>query len=796
MKLSMKWLRDYVDAEMSLKTFADGMTMSGSKVEVYHSLHEGIHGVVVARVESLKKHENSDKLWICQVNVGNKTVQIVTGAQNLFEGAVVPAVLPGGRVIDRHTGQYIDIKSGVLRGEPSEGMLCSMDELGFDKTDFPYQTEDGILVLNPDPDFDKLKLGEDFFRALDLNDDTVEFEITNNRPDCLSVIGLAREASATFSLPFKAKEPAFKGISEDITKQLSVTVENTQLCSRYMAAMVKNVKIGPSPRWLAQRLKASGVRAINNLVDITNYVMLEYGHPMHAFDARYLEDNAIIVRNAKEGETITLLDGAEIHLSPEMLVIADGKKPVAVAGIMGGKYSSIFPDTQTVIFESACFDGVSVRRTAKKINHRTESSSRFEKGIDPINAKNALYRALELIELLGCGEVVNTIIDADHSNKTPYTLPHDWEGINALLGDNIPKERQIQILESLGFTVKDGMVTVPSVRIDIEGTADLAEEVGRIYGFNEIPSTVPSLESAGVITKPQQLQNRIISYMLSQGCYETMTFSFISPKGYEKAKVQNKTSVVIRNPLGEDTSVMRASLLPSMLDVLSRNFNNRTPGGRFFEIGREYIPVEGERLPEEKEILCIGLYGEKEDFYTLKGIVERLYEKLDIQVAFRAKKDNPSYHVGRCAEVLFGDRVIGVFGELHPAVCEAYDMDVRAYAAEIQVKALHELANYDRKYQPLPKFPALTRDLSLVCDEAVTNAEIITLIKENATHLEDIALFDVYRSEQIGEGKKSLSYTLTFRLPDATMKDTQADEAVSRILTALEKSGITLRKQG
>ncbi|MCM1333752.1 MAG: phenylalanine--tRNA ligase subunit beta, partial [Eubacterium sp.] len=638
MDLSMKWLGDYVKIDAPIKEFVEKMTMSGSKVETYEDTRGAVDKVVVGKVVALSRHENSDHLWVCRVDVGlGEPIQIVTGAQNVYEGAFIPTVLDGGTVIDRKEKTLQKIKKGKLRGAESNGMFCSFEELGLENAQVPYSSPDGVLVLNDDPDFAEMTVGEDAFKALGLDDVRVEFEITNNRPDCLSVLGLAREASATFDVPLGVKAPIFRGVDGDIRDELSVEVKNTKLCSRYMAAKVKNVKIAPSPRWMAERLRASGVRPINNLVDITNFVMLEYGHPMHAFDARYLRGNKIVVRNAEAGETIKLLDEAKepIALSPEMLVICDEREPVAVAGVMGGEHSGIWDDTTEVIFEAACFDGVSVRRTAKKIGERTEASARFEKGIDPVNAKNALYRALELVEELGCGEVLRTVIDEDHSNKTPHRLKHDYQWVNDYLGSDIPEAEQIAILRRLGFEYDEAAkeITVPSVRIDMNLPCDIAEEVARIYGYNRIASTVPKLSSQGKITPAQRFADQTIEVMLSQGCLETMTFSFISPKGYEKLRFPEgrRKSVVLMNPLGEDTSVMRTSMLPSMTELIARNINNRNSAGRFFELGRIYLPKESaDELPEERESLCIGLYGADESFFTLKGIAEELFDRLGV----------------------------------------------------------------------------------------------------------------------------------------------------------------------
>ena len=799
MNLSMKWLNDYVKADMPIKEFVAEMTMSGSKVETYEYTKGPVEKVVVGKVTEIKKHEDSDKLWICQVDVGTGTIQIVTAAQNVFEGAYIPVVLDGGTVIDRHNNTVMKIKKGKLRGAESCGMFCSFEELGMDNADFPYSSPDGVLVLNDDPDFDKMKPGDDVLKAVGLDDISVEFEITNNRPDCLSVIGLAREASATFKTPLNVKEPAFKGVEGDINKELKVTVENTKLCSRYMAAKVKNVKIGPSPRWMVERLRACGVRSINNLVDITNFVMLEYGHPMHAFDARYIEGNEIVVRNAKKGETLKLLDEAKepVQLSEEMLVICDANKPVAVAGVMGGEHSGIWDDTTEVIFESACFDGVSVRRTAKKIGERTEASSRFEKGIDPINAKNALYRALELIEILGCGEVVNTVIDVDNSNKVPHKLKHDYKWVNEFLGSDISEEEQISILESLGYIYDraNHEITVPSVRIDMLLPCDVAEEIARIYGYNNIPSTIPKLSSRSKVTPEQKFSDKVIDIMVSQGCLECMTFSFISPKSYDKILLPEaeKRSVTLLNPLGEDTSVMRTTMIPSMAEIMVRNINNRTLSGRYFEIGRTYKPLETvDMLPIETDVLCVGLYGADEDFFTLKGIAEEIFAKNGIKAKF-AKSANPSFHPGRCAEMTVNGEIIGTLGELHPMVSENYGVKERMYVACFDMSVMLKNSDSDVKYKQLPKFPAISRDLSLVCDEEISSGEIIEVITKSAKNLEQVTLFDMYKGVGIPEGKKSLSYKLIMRKNDKTMEDEEADKSVEKVLKALGEIGVTLR---
>ena len=791
----MRWLNDYVKADMPIKEFVDEMTMSGSKVETYRKMSDPLTNIVVAKVIDLQRHPDSEKLWICQLDAGrDEPVQIVTAAQNLFVGAVVPACMHNSVIADG-----TKITKGKLRGVASNGMMCSYAELGLTKDDFDYPVaDDGILILNNDPDIDSFKPGMDICEALQLDDTIVEFEITNNRPDCLSVLGLAQEASATFKTPLNYKEPEFKGVDGDINKELTVRVENTKLCSRYMAAMVKNVKIGPSPKWMARRLKASGVRPINNLVDITNFVMLEYGHPMHAFDLRYVEDNTIVVRNAKEGETLKLLDemAEPVKLSPEMLIIADGKKPIAIAGVMGGEHSGIMEDTTTVVFEAACFDGVSVRRTAKKVGERTEASSRFEKGLNPVNAERALKRALQLIELLGCGEVINTVIDVNHSEYVPEKLKHDYKWVNEFLGSDISEEEQIDILKRLGFGYENGEITVPPTRIDMHLPCDVAEEVARIYGYNKIPSTIPKLSSQGKRTPSQIFEDKVISLALALGFYEVMTYSFISPKDYDLLRMndEDKKSVVIRNPLGEDTSVMRTSALTSMMEVVRRNWNNRNLSARFFEIAREYFPTGDDSLPVEKDVLCYALYGAGEDFFTAKGAAEEIIAKLGVKnVSYTAEKNNPTFHPGRCAKVMCGDKLLGYIGQIHPEAAANFGVNTEVYCAVLKMEVMFEAAGDEVKYTPLPKFPSTYRDLSLLCDVDMSSADIVAVIEKNAKHLEAVQLFDMYTGEQVPQGKKSLSYKMIMRKKDSTLTDEEADASVAKVLKALEAAGVTLR---
>lgn len=801
MDLSMRWLADYVDCGCDIKEFCSAMTLSGSKVESYEQEGEFISNVVVGKILSVVPHPDSDHMVITQVDVGDEEpVQIVTGAQNVNEGDFVPVAKHKSTVL--HDGKQVKITKGKLRGVVSNGMLCSLGELGLTKNDFPYAIEDGIFILGDDCD---KTVGMDLKKAIGFDDTKVEFEITSNRPDCMSVIGLAREASATFNVPLNVKTPEFKGIDENINDMLSVKVENTKLCPRYMAGIVKNVRTKPSPRWLRERLRACGVRPINNFVDITNFVMLEYGHPMHAFDLRYVDGNSIVVRNAEAGEKITTLDGVERELSEEMLVIADANKPVAVAGVMGGEYSGIMEDTTTVVFESACFDGASVRTTAKKLGMRTEASSRYEKGLNPNNAYEALMRAFQLVEELDAGDVVRTFIDCDNCDKEHKSVEFDSHWINNFLGTDIPEKDMVEYLTRLGFEVKDGRVVAPYYRIDIECKADIAEEVARIYGYDMIPSTLVSGVAEAKRTPKQKFERSVVSAMLSMGVNQISTFSFVSPKYFDKINLSKdsklRNPVVITNPLGEDTSVMRTTILPSVCEVLSRNYNYRNAECAVFELANEYIPVEGEVLPIEPHRLGIGIYGNDVDFYSLKGIVEGLMDKIGaVNVEFERPDSNTifdeytAFHPGRVAVVKVDGEEMGIFGELHPDILENYSVGVRAYAGKINISELMDKCEPQKTYKPLPKFPATTRDLSLICDDEIPVAKIEKTIKKAVGNiLEKISLFDVYKGKQIEEGKKSVSYSISMRSHDGTLTDEQADKAMEKALKALKEINVSLR---
>ena len=796
MNLSMKWLSDYVTLDTTVKDFCAAMTMSGSKVEVATEEGSEIKNVVVGKLLSVVPHENSDHLVVCQVDVGQEQpIQIVTGAPNVKAGDIVPVALCGAELPNG-----VKIKKGKLRGVESNGMLCSLGELGLTVHDFPYAIADGIFLIQED-----CQIGQDIHEAIGLNDTSVEFEITSNRPDCLSVTGLAREAAATYHVPLNLKKPTFQGIDGNIQDALQVEIQNKEKCPRYAAGIVKNVKIAPSPRWMRERLRASGVRPINNLVDITNYVMLEYGQPMHAFDLRYVKDGKIVVRNAAEGETITTLDGVTRTLSPEMLVIADAEKPIAVAGVMGGEYSGIMEDTNTVVFESAYFEPVQVRRTAKKLGMRTDASARYEKGLDPEGCLRTLERAFELVELLGAGEPVRTHIDLNYNQKQRNRIPFDPDWINKFLGTDISREEMCDTMKMLEIEVDGDTCISPSFRIDLERPADLAEEVARIYGYNNIPSTVIKGIANASLTPKQKFRRTLENATVAVGCYGILTYSFISPKYFDKIALPADSSlrktVVISNPLGEDTSVMRTTTLPSMLETLSLNYKNRNAAVALYEIGKEYLPTAPDKLPEEPDRLTIGMYGDDADFFTLKGMVETILETAGLHdCTYKAcGTDAPfdeicALHPGRSAVIYAGETPIGYLGEVHPTVQKNYDIGTRTYVAKLLIDEMQPLAQTEITYQPLPKFPAITRDLSLVCADDVPVGDLQAAMKNAVGNiLEQITLFDVYKGEQIAAGMKSVSFSIRMRSHEGTLTDEQADAAMKRVLKALKEHGATLR---
>ena len=797
MNLSLNWVQDFTDVTgIAPKDYCDRMTDTGSKVEGFRLLGDDIENVVVGKITKITKHENSDHLQICMINVGKgEDVQIVTGAQNVFEGAIVPAALAPAKL----PGDVV-IKAGKLRGVESNGMLCSMGELNLTSHDMPGKEEDGILIL--DECFAD-KIGTDIKEALMLSDTVVEFEITSNRPDCLSVIGLARETAASFERSFNIPTPTVKGSGDGDTigNYLSVRIDSPELCHRYTARVVKNVKIEPSPLWMRMRLRAAGVRPINNIVDITNYVMLEYGQPMHAFDYSCLDGSEIIVRNANDGETFVSLDSQKHTLDSSMLVIADKNKAVALAGVMGGENSEITESTKTVVFESACFLGSSVRVTAKKNGMRTESSARFEKGLDSENTFGGLQRACELVELLGAGEVVNEIIDVYPKKTAPAVLKFEPEKINAFLGVDLPADYMKDVLRKLEFTIDGDNVIAPSFRSDIGCMNDIAEEIIRIYGYNKIESSAIKAELTQGKRTPKQLFAASVADSLCMfGLNEIHTFSFISPKYYDKIRLDAddklRNSIVISNPLGEDTSVMRTTAIPSMLEVLARNNNFSNENVGLFENATVYIPREANDLPNENKVVTIGMYGNT-DFYRFKGIIENLLRLASIKnVSYVACTNNNTFHPGHCAEILAPDGVsLGIFGQIHPLTAANYGLEnTVTYIAAIDFDALFDHINFEKHYTPIPKFPAVTRDFSFVCDEELEVGKIVSCINSSGGKLvENVNVFDIYRGEKLGEQKKSVSIRVTFRA-DHTLTVEEADKASKKVLSALEHVlGITLR---
>ena len=887
MILSRNWLNEFVDLkDITDKEFNDEMTLSGSKVETIERPDENLKNVVVGKILEMKRHENSDHMWVCQIDVGQaEPVQIVTGAWNIHVGDYVPAALHGA-----HLPGGVKIEKGKLRGVESNGMLCSLKELGMtaehdfpyavitpaallndyhpidpakpsipadikpgdkvygpvlcgrveavesvdvgynvrvndgtvtraaktvcsnlhegdlvayntksdtictledlhaEQKEFPHCIADGIFVLQEED----AEPGLNMAHILGFDDSIVEFEITPNRPDCLSVIGLAREASATFKRPLKLHTPEPHGCGGSIADLVDIDIEDGDLCPRYTARMVKNVKIAPSPRWMRERLRSSGVRPINNIVDITNYVMLEYGQPMHAFDFSCVEGGHIIVRTAREGETIQTLDGNERKLTPNMLCICDEHKPVCVAGVMGGANSEIVGDTAMVLFESANFNGVSVRRTASALGMRTDASSRYEKGLDMMNTIKAVERACELVELLGCGEVVDGVMDVVAKEKAPTVVKLEPDKINALLGTELSEDLMREILVSLGFILNGDDIYVPSWRGDVEHYSDIAEEVARFYGYNKIPCTLMRGETTrGGFSEQQRFDRAIGGAVRALGYDEIITYSFISPTYYDKIRMPKdsslRNSLKILNPLGEDTSIMRTTILPSMLEIIARNHSYRNKSARLYELGKIYLPRE-DGLADEPKYLSLGAYGDGVDFFSFKGSIETLLHELRItDVKYVACTDNDSYHPGRCAKVYAGETYLGVFGQIHPLVAANYGMDTEVYTAELSFDAMYEKRGDIPVYQPLPKFPAVTRDIAVVCDEAVTVGALEESIRRGAKGLlKDVSLFDIYRGSGVAIGKKSVAFNLVLRADDRSLTGEEADEDVQSILAALK----------
>ena len=788
MKLNRKWLNEeFVDLSgVPDREFVETMTIAGQKVETYERLDAELRNVVVGRVVSITRHTNSDHMWVCQIDVGaGEPEQIVTGAQNVHEGDLVPVAqhnswLPGG----------VHITKDKLRGEVSNGMLCSLKELGLTLNDFPYAIEDGIWILQED-----CKPGDDINTVIGNDDTVVDFEITNNRPDCYSILGLAREAAAAFNKPMRHHDPVVRGgAAGELSELLEVEVPAEDLCRRYTARMVRNVKIAPSPKWLRQRLRANGVRPINNIVDITNYVMLEYGQPMHAFDYRYVGSGKIIVRRSEPGEALTTLDGNVRTLTPGMLVIADETKPIGLAGIMGGENSEIMDDTVDVVFESANFNGTSIRQTALALGMRTEASGKFEKNIDPLLTLPAVDRACELVELLGAGEVMDGVIDVLNDIPEPRTIELEPDRINALLGTDISEADMVEYLRHLEIPVEGHEIRVPSWRPDLVGMADIAEEVGRLFGYNNIPTTTfRGAATEGGYTEAMKLENRAGSLCRSLGYSEILTYSFVSPSIFDQIRLPEDSSLRnamrIQNPLGEDASIMRTVALPSMLAILARNNAYHNDAVKLNELAKVYLPKPGQILPDEPKHLVLGTYGEHEDFFKMKGEIEAFLRGMNVPEArYTAEKHDPTFHPGRCARVSVGGVDLGCFGQIHPLVARSYGIDGEIFAAELNFTALLSLQLPEKTYTPLPKYPAVTRDIAVVCGEAVTVAALSDCIRTaGGKLLRSVELFDIYRGKGIASGSKSAAFRLTLRADDRTLTDADSDGVVSAVLAALEK---------
>ena len=795
MKLNRKWLHEeFVDlSHVSDKEYVEKLTVFGQKVETWERMDAEIRNVKVGKVVSIVRHENSDHMWVCQIDVGQEEpVQLVTGAQNVHEGDLVPAALHNS-----YLAGGVHITKGKLRGVKSNGMLCSFAELGLTQNDVPEAYADGIWILN---DLG-CQVGDDINLVIGNDDTIVDFEITNNRPDCYSIIGLARESAAAFGLPMKHHEPVVHGSEAgSIFEHLDVEVPAEELCNRYSSRMVKNVKIGPSPKWMRNRLRANGIRPINNIVDITNYVMLEYGQPMHAFDYRYVSSGKIVVREAQEGETLTTLDGNVRNLKPGMLVIADENKPIGLAGIMGGENSEILDDTTTVVFESANFDGTSIRQTALALGMRTESSGKFEKHLDPMMTVPAVQRACELVEMLECGDVLDGIIDIINYVPQSRTLPLEPEKINKLLGTDISKEDMVRYLNLLEIPVEGDTILVPSFRPDLLRMADIAEEVGRSFGYNEIPTTAFKTSTQGGYSPEMLLEAKAGALCRGLGFSEIITYSFVSPAIFDQIRLSAdsplRNAMRIQNPLGEDTSIMRTIALPSMLEILSRNNAYHNKSVKLYELAKIYLPTEGQLLPQEPKMLLLGTYGANENFFSLKGELEGIFAGLRTKKAsYTAVKDNPSYHPGRCAMVSIDGVDLGYIGQVHPLVAKNYGIDCEVYCAEINFTKLFDLRLPDATYTPLPKYPTVNRDLSLICSESVTVAEAENVILAAAGKLlRGVKLFDVYRGTGVPQGMKSLAFSLSLRADDRTLTDVDSEAVVNKVLAALkEKLGATLR---
>lgn len=805
MNTSLSWIKKYVpDLDVTAQEYTDAMTLSGTKVEGFEVLDADLDKIIIGQIEKIDRHPDADKLIICQVNIGTETIQIVTGAPNVKEGDKVPVVLDGGRVAGGHDGKKtpggVKIKTGKLRGVESHGMMCSIEELGSTREFYPEAPEYGIYIFPEDA-----VIGESAIHALGLDDVIFEYEITSNRVDCYSVIGTAREAAATFGKKFVPPVVEVKGNSEDAHDYIKVTVEDKDLCPRYCARVVKNVKIGPSPKWMQRCLAANGIRPINNLVDITNYVMEEYGQPMHAYDMDTIEGQEIVVRRAAKGEKFVTLDGQERTLDDSVLMICDGKKPVGIAGIMGGENSMITDSVSTVLFEAACFDGVNIRLSSKKVGLRTDASGKFEKGLDPNNAQAAIDRACQLIEEFGCGEVVGGMVDVYSKVKEPVRVPFEPEKINDLLGTDLTKEQMLEYLGKVELVYDEASneIVAPTFRHDIFRMADLAEEVARFYGYDNIPTTLPKGEATtGKLPFKLRIEQTARDMAEFNGFSQGYCYSFESPKVFDKLLLDEKdplrNAIVISNPLGEDFSIMRTVSLNGMLTSLGTNYKRRNKDVRLYELGNIYIPkaLPLTELPEERMMFTLGMYGAG-DFYTMKGVIEEFLDKIGMhkKEEYNPKAGKAFLHPGRQAEVIYDKKVIGYLGEVHPTVAASYGIGDRAYVAVLDIPAILEFATFDRKYEGIAKFPAVSRDISMVVPKDILAGQIEHMIAQRGGKiLENYRLFDIYEGSQIKEGFKSIAYSVTFRAKDRTLEDADVNAAMKKILNGLEGLGIELRK--
>ena len=806
MDTSLSWIKAYVpDLDVTAQEYTDAMTLSGTKVEGYVELDADLDKIVVGQIDKIEKHPDADKLVICQVNIGSESVQIVTGAPNVYEGAKVPVVLAGGRVAGGHEpGQRVEggikIKKGKLRGVESDGMMCSIEELGSNREMYPEAPEYGIYIFEED-----VEVGADAVEVLGLHDAVFEYEITSNRVDCYSVVGIAREAAATFRKEFKPPVVTKTGNEEDASDYIKVRVENERLCPRYCARVVKNIKIGPSPKWMQRRLASVGIRPINNLVDITNYVMEEYGQPMHAYDLSTIEDAQIVVRTAEKGEKFVTLDGTERTMDDDVLMICDGKKPVGIAGIMGGENSMITDQVQTVLFEAACFDGTNIRKSSKKVGLRTDASGKFEKGLDPNNAQEAIDRACQLVEEMGAGEVVGGMVDIYPEKREPVRVPFDADAVNKLLGTEISEEDMLSYFKKidLGYDPETKEVIAPTFRQDLFRLADLAEEVARFYGYDNIPTTLPTGEATtGKLSYKLRIEEVARDIAEFCGFSQGMTYSFESPKVFDKllipADSKLREAIQIMNPLGEDYSIMRTTSLNGMLTSLATNYNRRNKDVRLYELGNVYRPkaLPLTELPDERMQFTLGMYGNG-DFFYMKGVVEEFFEKIGMhgRESYDPNAGKSFLHPGRQANIIYAGKVVGFLGEVHPEVADTYGIGERAYVAVIDMPEIMEFASFDRKYEGIAKYPAVTRDISMVVPKSILVGQIEEVIADKGgAHLESYQLFDLYEGAQIKPGYKSVAYSIVFRANDRTLEDADVSAAMDKILKGLEALGIELRK--